>query len=146
VSEDRLHLLFGAGQVGRALSVRLTELGLPVRVVSRSRPSGLVDGVDWRAADATDPDAATDAAKGASVVYQCLNAPYTDWPERFPPLQRGVLAAAERNGALLVSLENLCARTRRGTPGAAPVWHAQADSAACRLVSTEARDAGRPSR
>jgi nucleoside-diphosphate-sugar epimerase len=107
MSEDRLHVVFGAGQVGRALSGRLTELGLPVRVVSRSRPSGLMNGVDWGAADATDPEAATDAAKGASVVYQCLNAPYTDWPRRFPPLQRGVLAAAERNGALLVSLENL---------------------------------------
>jgi nucleoside-diphosphate-sugar epimerase len=107
MSEDRLQVVFGAGQVGRALSVRLTELGLPVRVVSRSRPSRLIEGVDWRAADATDPDAATDVAKGASVVYQCLNAPYTDWPERFPPLQRGVLAAAESNGALLVSLENL---------------------------------------
>ena len=65
------------------------------------------DGVEWRAADAADPVAAADAAEGASVVYQCLNAPYTDWPERFPPLQRGVLSAAERNGALLVSLENL---------------------------------------
>src|SRR6202047_4584861 len=107
MSEDRLHVVFGAGQVGRALRVRLTELGLPVRVVSRSRPSGLVDGFDWRAADATDPDAATDAADGASVIYQCLNAPYTDWPKRFPPLQRGVLTAAERNGALLVSLENV---------------------------------------
>ena len=64
-------------------------------------------GIDWRAADATDPEAAADAAKGASVIYQCLNAPYTQWPERFPPLQRGVLAAAERTGALLVSLENL---------------------------------------
>ena len=40
-------------------------------------------------------------------MYQCLNAPYTDWPKRFPPLQRGVLTAAERNGALLVSLENV---------------------------------------
>ena len=69
--------------------------------------SALADGVDWRAADATDPDAATDAARGASVIYQCLNAPYTDWPKRFPPLQRGVLSAAERNGALLVSLENV---------------------------------------
>src|SRR4029077_9412950 len=46
-------------------------------------------------------------AKGASVIYQCLNAPYTQWPERFPPLQRSVLAAAERTGALLVSLENV---------------------------------------
>jgi nucleoside-diphosphate-sugar epimerase len=107
VSEDRLHVVFGCGQVGRSLIDRLTGLGLAVRVVSRSRPSGLVDGVDWRAADATDAEAATDAANGASVVYQCLNAPYTDWPKRFPPLQRGVLTAAERNGALLVSLENV---------------------------------------
>jgi len=39
--------------------------------------------------------------------YQCVNAPYTQWPELFPPLQRGVLTAAERTGALLVALENL---------------------------------------
>jgi nucleoside-diphosphate-sugar epimerase len=107
MSEDRLQVVFGAGQVGRALTARLAGLGLAVRVVSRTRPSGLLDGVDWRAADATDPDAATAAAVGASVVYQCLNAPYTKWPERFPPLQRGVLSAAERNGALLVTLENI---------------------------------------
>jgi nucleoside-diphosphate-sugar epimerase len=100
-------VVFGAGQVGCALGVRLAELGLPVRVVSRNRPRGLMNGVDWQAADATDRGAATAASNGASVVYQCLNAPYTDWPERFPPLQRGVLAAAEHNGALLVSLENL---------------------------------------
>jgi nucleoside-diphosphate-sugar epimerase len=75
--------------------------------VSRNQPAALLDGVDWREADATDPDAAAAAASGASVVYQCLNAPYTDWPTRFPPLQRGVLAAAERHGALLVTLENI---------------------------------------
>ncbi len=67
----------------------------------------MAEGTDWRAADATDLDAASDAAKGATVIYQCLNAPYAQWPELFPPLQRGVLAAAERTGALLVSLENL---------------------------------------
>jgi nucleoside-diphosphate-sugar epimerase len=109
VSEARLHVVFGAGQVGRALSARLAGLGVRVRVVSRQRPAALADGVDWRAADASDPQAATDAAKDAAVVYQCLNAPYTDWPKLFPPLQRGVLSAAERSGALLVSLENLYA-------------------------------------
>jgi nucleoside-diphosphate-sugar epimerase len=109
VSDDRLHVVFGAGQVGRALSARLAELGLEVRVVSRRRPAALVEGADWRAADASDIEAATDAAKGASVVYQCLNAPYTNWPELFPPLQLGVLGAAERNAALLVSLENVYA-------------------------------------
>ena len=103
----QLHVVFGTGQVGSALAVHLTGLGLAVRTVSRGRPRGLPDGADWRAADVTDPEAAADAAKGASVVYQCLNAPYNRWPELFPPLQHGVIAAAEQSGALLVTLENL---------------------------------------
>jgi len=109
MSEGGLHVVFGTGQVGLAVAGRLAGLDIPVRAVSRRRPAALADGVDWRAADATDVDAASDAAKGASVVYQCLNAPYTRWPELFPPLQRGALAAAERAGALLVTLENLYA-------------------------------------
>jgi nucleoside-diphosphate-sugar epimerase len=107
VDENRLHVVFGSGQVGRVLAVMLAGRGLTVRVVSRHRPAAMAEGIDWRAADATDPDAASDAAKGAAVIYQCLNAPYHQWPERFPPLQRSVVAAAERTGALLVSLENL---------------------------------------
>jgi len=107
--EGGLHVVFGTGQVGLALADRLAGLGVEVRAVSRRRPVALADGADWRAADATDLDAAADAAKGASVVYQCLNAPYTRWPDLFPPLQRGALAAAERAGALLVTLENLYA-------------------------------------
>ena len=107
MNDRGLHVVFGAGQVGRALATRLAELGLTVRVVSRSRPAVLADAIEWRAADATDPEAAAGAAADASVVYQCLNAPYTDWPKLFPPLQRGVMGAAERSGALLVSLENI---------------------------------------
>ena len=107
MGENRLHVVFGTGQVGSALAAHLAGLGLAVRAVSRHRPATLAGGIDWRAADVTDPEAAADAAKGASVVYQCVNAPYTQWPELFPPLQRGVLAAAERTGALLVALENL---------------------------------------
>ncbi len=107
MSEDRLHVVFGTGQVGNALAAHLTGMGRPVRAVSRVRPRALADGADWRAADVTDPETAADAAKGASVIYQCLNAPYTQWPELFPLLQRGVMAAAEQSGALLVTLENL---------------------------------------
>jgi nucleoside-diphosphate-sugar epimerase len=107
MGEDRLHVVFGTGQVGSALTAHLARQGIAVRAVSRNRPPALAGGADWRAADVNDPEVAADAAKGASVVYQCLNAPYTQWPERFPPLQRGVLAAAEHTGALLVVLENL---------------------------------------
>jgi nucleoside-diphosphate-sugar epimerase len=107
VSAAGLHVVLGTGQVGRALAGCLAARGLAVRAVSRHRPPGLAGVIDWRAADAADPDAAADAAKGAAVVYQCLNAPYPQWPELFPPLQRGALAGAERAGALLVTLENL---------------------------------------
>ena len=60
---DRLHVVFGTGQVGNALAAHLAGMGNAVRAVSRHRPPALADGVDWRAADATDPEAATDAAK-----------------------------------------------------------------------------------
>jgi nucleoside-diphosphate-sugar epimerase len=102
-----LHVVFGVGQVGLTLAARLAAMGIAVRTVSRHQPSSPAAGVDWRAADATDLEAAIDAAKGASVVYQCLNAPYTQWPRLFPPLQRNVLAAAERTDALLVTMENV---------------------------------------
>ena len=107
MSENGLHVVFGTGQVGRAVIARLAEWGIEVRAVSLHRPTALNEGVEWRSADVTDPEAAADAAKGAAVIYQCLNAPYTRWPELFPALQRGVLAAAVRTGALLVTLENV---------------------------------------
>ena len=100
-------VVFGTGQVGHALIAQLVGAGHDVRAVSLHPPGTLPEGVDWRGADVTDPEAATDAAKGASVIYQCLNAPYTKWPELFPPLQRGVVAAAEHTEALLVTLENV---------------------------------------
>ena len=113
-----LQVVFGAGQVGLALANHLASTGSPVRSVSRRRPASLAEGVDWRAADAADPEAATDAAKGASVIFQCLGVPYTQWPKLFPPLQRAVLTAAEHADALLVSLENLYGY---GPTGGAPM-------------------------
>ena len=107
MTEGPLHVIFGSGQVGLILAARLAETGVAVRTVSRHRPAALADGVDWRAVDVTDPRATIDAAKGAAVVYQCLNAPYTQWHDLFPPLQHNVLAAAERADAVLVTLENL---------------------------------------
>lgn len=118
MEHEGLHVVFGSGQVGHALTTHLAGLGLEVRVVSLHRPPALAERVDWWGADASDANAAADAAKGASVIYQCLNAPYTQWAQQFPPLQRGVLEAAERAGALLVSLENVYAY---GSTGGQPM-------------------------
>ena len=119
MGEDRLHVVFGTGQVEDALAAHLAGSGLAVRTVSRRRPATRPS-IDWRAADAGDPEAAADAAKAASVIYQCLNAPYTQWPERFPPLQRGVLAAAETHRRAAGELgERVRLRPRRGRANAA---------------------------
>jgi uncharacterized protein YbjT (DUF2867 family) len=55
---DRLHVVFGTGQVGSALAAHLAGLGIAVRAVSRHRPAALAGDADWRAADVTDPEAA----------------------------------------------------------------------------------------
>jgi nucleoside-diphosphate-sugar epimerase len=102
-----MHVVLGVGQVGRAVADRLAKSGVAVRAISLHQPTNLSEGVDWRQADLTDGEAAIGAVKGAAVVYQCLNVPYTRWPELFPPLQRTVLAAAERADAVLVTLENV---------------------------------------
>jgi hypothetical protein len=46
-------------------------------------------------------------AEGASVIYNCVNPPYHRWPADWPPIAASVLAAAERSGAVLVTLSNL---------------------------------------
>jgi hypothetical protein len=120
MDEARLHVVFGTGQAVSVLAAQLAGPGVAVRAVSRHRPVTLAGGIDWRAAEAEVAEVAADAAKGASVVYQCVDAPYTQWLERFPLLRPGMLAAAERTRALLVVLENLCgygpARGKVGRP------------------------------
>jgi hypothetical protein len=90
MDEARLHVVFGTGQAVSVLAPQLAGPGVAVRAVSRHRPVTLAGGIDWRAAEA---EVAADAAKGASVVYQCIDAAYTQWLERFPLLQPGALAA-----------------------------------------------------
>ena len=83
MSRSDLQVVFGTGQVGLVLANHLASSGGPIRSVSRHRPTSLGQGVEWRQADASDPEPATEAAKGASVIYQCLGAPYTEWPKQF---------------------------------------------------------------
>lgn len=79
---------------GRKFSAQLAGVGVAVRAVSRHRPVTLAGGTDWRAAGAADRGVAAGAAKGASVVYQCVNAPYAQWPENL----RGYGRAGGRTG------------------------------------------------
>jgi len=95
-------LVIGAGVIGSRVAGMLAERGDRVSVVSRrgSGPAGV-------AADAADAAAMARLAEGTAVIYNCVNPPYHRWPADWPPIAASVLAAAERSGAVLVTLSNL---------------------------------------
>lgn len=103
------HVVFGTGQIGRLVAKRLVSLGADVTAVNRSGCDS-VHGAQVVAGDATDPMFTAQVGAGADAVYFCLNPPrYDNWARDFPPLQHGVLTAAEAAGARLVVLDNLYA-------------------------------------
>ncbi|HYO42499.1 MAG TPA: NAD-dependent epimerase/dehydratase family protein [Candidatus Limnocylindrales bacterium] len=107
--EQDLHVVVGAGPVGRALIGELAGRGLRVRVVARHGVPGLPAGVETQHADITDHAAAGRATASAAVVYHAASAPYHRWPELLPSLLRGVIAGARAAGARLVYADNLYA-------------------------------------
>jgi nucleoside-diphosphate-sugar epimerase len=99
------HLVIGAGVIGGRVAQLLAERGEQVSVVSRSG-SGPADAMRV-AADARDAEKMARLASGAAVIYNCVNPPYHRWPADWPPIAASVLSAAERSGAVLVTLSNL---------------------------------------
>lgn len=112
------HVIFGTGAVGLALVEQLAAAGEQVIAVNRSGYADAPDGVEIAAGDVSDPGFTSNVARGAAVLYQCLNPPYTKWPDLFPPLQAALLEAATAAEAKLVSFENLY---MYGPTGGAPL-------------------------
>ena len=104
---DEPHVVFGTGPVGMAIMEELVARRTRVVMVNRSGRAEAPEGVVVLHADATDPSETSQVCEGASVVYNCTNPPYTQWPALFPPLQAGILEGAASAGATLVSCENV---------------------------------------
>lgn len=108
-----LHVIFGAGQVGRPLAERLLAGGSRVRVVRRS-DGGVPNGADVARGDTMDPGFCREAAGGATTVYHCMNPPYSAKVRArvIPALMNNLIGAAGAAGARLVVLSNLYALGR----------------------------------
>jgi len=102
-----LHVIIGAGVLGTATATELVRRGHQVRLLSRSGGGAVAAGIERLAIDATDTDRLTMVADGADAVYNCANPPYDRWTIDWPPLAASVLQAAERTGAVLVTMSNL---------------------------------------
>ena len=107
MSRTTRHVIFGTGAIGLATLDALLRRGETARMVNRSGSAPVPDQVEVIRGDAADPQFTIDVSRGAQVIYQTLNPPYSRWVEEFPALQAGVLAAAEAHGARLVSMENV---------------------------------------
>ena len=104
--KDGRHLVVGAGAIGSGVARLLAEQGQSVLVVTRSG-SSLAGGVETVAADAGDAEVMGRLAEGAAAIYNCANPPYHRWPTDWPPIAASLLGAAERSGAVLVTVSNL---------------------------------------
>jgi nucleoside-diphosphate-sugar epimerase len=111
-----LHVIIGTGPVGSATAALLASRGQTVRLLSRSGTRPDVPGVEAVAADATDTEHLANLVTGAAVLYNCASPPYHRWPQQWPPLAASVLAAAERTGAVLVTMSNLYGYGAAGHP------------------------------
>lgn len=106
---DSVVVLGGTGGLGGALAHELAGRGVRVRVVARHAPAPGGEGIEFRAADAESGEGLAEACAGAAVLVNALNPPYHEWPQRFPPMNRAVIAAAREHGARLVFADNLYA-------------------------------------
>ncbi len=102
------HVVVGAGPIGSALATLLASRGEPVDVVTRSGRGPRGDGITLVRADASDPVTLDNRCRGAEILYNCANpGTYMQWEDQWPPLAASLLHAAERSGAVLVTLGNL---------------------------------------
>jgi nucleoside-diphosphate-sugar epimerase len=107
MATNELHVVFGAtGGAGSAIVRELVRRGKRVRAVNRSGKTD-IGSVEAVRADVLDAGSTRAAAEGATVVYNATNAPYTKWPELFPPMWQNVTEAAAHAGAKLVVVDNL---------------------------------------
>ena len=105
---DSTDVVFGAtGGIGGAVVGELLRRGRRVRAVSRGGHA--LEGSEGVAADASDSAEAIAVARGARIVYHCVNPGYTRWPELLPTVSRSILGAAASSGAKLVFADNLYA-------------------------------------
>jgi nucleoside-diphosphate-sugar epimerase len=110
-----LHVVVGKGPVGSTTAAELVARGHTVRVLSRSGGTS-TGAVEHRQVDAADAGAVTAAAQGAAALYNAVNPDYTRWATDWPPIAAALLSAAERTGAVLVTMSNLYAYGRPSGP------------------------------
>jgi len=94
-------LIFGTGPLGLSVMDALVERGYTnLTLINRSGnvPKPLPRGVTVSPGDATHPEQVAALTAGAAVVFHCAQPGYTNWPEQFPPITKGILEGVIKAG------------------------------------------------
>lgn len=105
--QNELHVIFGTGPLGMAVMRELASRGKHVRMANTRGQAEVPSGVEVVKGNAYSADFTTELTRGAAVVYQCAMPPYTEWLQKFPPMQAAILEGAARNKAKLIIGDNL---------------------------------------
>jgi nucleoside-diphosphate-sugar epimerase len=113
MTAKKKYLVVGTGVIGSLVAEQLAADGHSVTTLSRRGTGPANQRIKSVAGNAADAKRLTDLAEGCAAIFNCANPPYHRWPEEWPPIADALLTAAERSGAVLVTLNNLYAY---GTP------------------------------
>ncbi|WP_067495729.1 NAD-dependent epimerase/dehydratase family protein [Actinoplanes sp. TFC3] len=102
-----MQVIVGAGPVGTNVAKQLAAAGEQVRIITRSGSGPEHPLTERIAADANDTKRLTELTQGASVLYNCVNMPYTKWASLWPPVFAAMISAARANDAVLAITGNL---------------------------------------
>ena len=104
--EEVIHknLVLGTGPLGFWVMKLLVGKGERVTFASRSGKIShkLPEQVNIVAVDLKDAEAFHEISKDAEKVFHCAMPPYTDWPENFPPMTKGILDGLKGCNAKLI--------------------------------------------
>lgn len=103
------NIVFGTGPLALWVMHYLTEEGTAVTLVNRSGKTDhhLPENVKIVAGNLTDPDQVKQICKNADKVFHCAMPPYTEWPEKFPPLTKGIIEGLSGSDTKLIFGDNL---------------------------------------
>jgi nucleoside-diphosphate-sugar epimerase len=104
---SELHVIFGTGPLGQAVMRELLTRNVRIRMVNRSGKATVPESVEVIGADAYDSQNTCAVTQGATVVYQCAQPTYTQWPTLFPKLQSSIVQGVAASGAKLIVGDNL---------------------------------------
>ncbi len=106
-NSHEIHVIFGSGPVGSTIAEELNAQGKQVRLVNRSGKADVPAEVELVKGDAMNAVTVRELSRDASVVYNCMNVPYTDWAQTLFNLQENLVAGAGAAGAKLIVTDTL---------------------------------------